>query len=54
MLIKIKDHSIDIPNWLVFVGLIVADNVYVNHCKKKSYEKFIYVVKNQENNEEES
>ena len=42
MLIKTgKDSAVKLPAWLVLVGLMVVDNIYSNHCKKKVTEKLV-------------
>lgn len=41
MNLKFKNSSIDIPNWIMFVGLLVADSMYANHCRKKTAAKLL-------------
>ena len=41
MHLKFKNTSVDIPNWIMFMGLLVADSMYANHCKKKTVEKLL-------------
>lgn len=41
MNLKIKNNELKIPNWLVFMGLLVADSMYANHCRKKAVVKYL-------------
>lgn len=36
MNIKTSKGEVYVANWLLLFALIVVDNVYANHCKKKS------------------
>lgn len=55
MLIKFKDNSINIPSLLMFAGLLIVDNMYANHCKKKvkSYEYLVAKLKKESDDYEE-
>ena len=53
MLIKIKDNAINISGLLVLAGILIADNMYANHCKKKSYEKLLSSMVNEPKEEKE-
>lgn len=54
MQIKLGKFSAEIPALLLVIGAVIADNMYVNHCKKKSYEKALdALVQSQNDNEEE-
>lgn len=41
MRIKMGKVEADIPTALALFGLLVADNLYANHCKKKTVSKLI-------------
>lgn len=41
MMIKTNKVTIEIPSLLVLVGVLAASNMYVNHCKKKSYKTMV-------------
>ena len=45
MLIKVGNNEVKIPNRALFVGALVADNMYANHCKKKACENFAKAAK---------
>lgn len=46
------DKTIDIPNWALFVGALVLDNIVVNICKTVSYNKLCTTVKKKDKEEE--
>ena len=35
MIIKGKNRSVEIPGWVVLVGLLIVDNMTTNVCKLK-------------------
>ena len=35
MNIKTNKGSVNIPGWMILVGILIADNMYANHCKTK-------------------
>lgn len=37
MLLKVGKTEINIHGGLVFLGLLVADSMYANHCKLKAF-----------------
>jgi hypothetical protein len=41
MLIKTNKSEIRIPNWLFVVGAVIVDNMYSNHCVKKTNEAIV-------------
>jgi hypothetical protein len=41
MRIKMGKVEADIPALLALFGLLVADNLYANHCKKKALERLL-------------
>ena len=41
MRIKMGKVEADIPMLLALFGLLVADNLYANHCKKKTVNRLI-------------
>ena len=43
MLLKIGKSEIKVDNWLVLVTAIIADNMYVNYCKRKSIKDLMEV-----------
>ena len=52
MNIKMKNASIDIPNWIILVGALIADSMYANHCRMKSNVELMRVAENQPKKEE--
>ena len=54
MHLKFKNSAVDIPGWLVFVGLLIVDSMYANHCKKKAVVKYLDADKKPKKEEEES
>ena len=53
MLIKIKDNAINISGWLVLAGLLVADNIYANHCRRKAMDAICVNVVDEPTDQEE-
>lgn len=45
------DKTIDIPNWTLFVGALVVDNIVANVCKTSVAKKLL---KTEKKNEKES
>lgn len=45
MRIKVKDNEVNIPTWLAMFALLTVDNMYANHCKKKTLKKYVDTVK---------
>lgn len=41
MRVKTNKTDINIPSWLVIFIAIVADSMYVNHCKKSTVKKLL-------------
>ena len=41
MRIKMGKVEANFPAFLALFGLLVADNLYANHCKKKTLDKLI-------------
>lgn len=41
MRIKTGDKDIYVPNWLIVMGLLVADNVVSNVCKTKTNKEIL-------------
>lgn len=41
MKIKTNKMDVNIPTWLVLAAVLVADNVYANHCKKKAITEYL-------------
>lgn len=35
MLIKTNKGSVNVPGWAILLGILVADNMYANHCRAK-------------------
>lgn len=48
MNIKIKNNEVNVPTWLALFALLVADNMYANHCKNKSLKGYVDAVKDLE------
>lgn len=44
MTIKTNKVAIEIPSILVVLGLLVASNMYANHCRKKMYKDQVNAV----------
>ena len=53
MQIKLGKFSAEVPAVLLVIGAIIADNMYVNHCKVKSYEKAVNALVQSQNEEDE-
>lgn len=51
MNIKIGKFEAEVSGMLLFVGALIADNVYANHCKKKAVGKYLDVMKDLEKEE---
>lgn len=51
MKIKVGKFEANVSGALLFVGAIIADNMYSNHCKKKSLNKYFDVMKDLEKEE---
>lgn len=41
MRLKLGKYEADFPAWVMLLTLLVADNVYANHCKKGAYKKYL-------------
>ena len=41
------NNTIDIPNWALFIGAIILDNVVVNVCNTICYNKRCNTIKNE-------
>ena len=41
MKLKVGSVEVAIPGWALLISLLVADNMYANHCKKKAGEKLL-------------
>lgn len=41
MRLKLGKYEADFPAWIMLLTLLVADNVYANHCKKGAYKKYL-------------
>lgn len=48
------DKSYEIPNWVLFVGITVLDNIVANACKTLNYKKYCDSVTKVVNEEKES
>lgn len=56
MQIKLGKVSLEVPALALVIGAVIADNMYANHCRKKSYEKAVdaIVQSHSDENEEEA
>lgn len=36
MYIKTSKGEVRVANWMIMFGLLVVDNMFANHCKKKT------------------
>ena len=45
MKLHMKNFAVEVPSWLVLVGLLVADSMWTNHCRKKSFKDYVEAVK---------
>lgn len=41
MNIKIGKFEAEVSGMLLFIGALIADNVYANHCKKKAVDNYM-------------
>lgn len=41
MQIKLGKFLTDVPAWVVALGVLALDNMYANHCNKKSNENAV-------------
>lgn len=53
MRIETKNVKANIPTWLILVGVLVLDNVYANHCKKKAVTTYLESTKTDGEDEQE-
>ena len=53
MKIETKNVKANIPTWLILAGVLVLDNIYANHCKKKAVTTYLESTKTDGEDEEE-
>lgn len=53
MYIKIGKAEFKFPGWAFIAGLLVADNMYANHCKKKAVVEMCDAAKDEPEEDEE-
>ena len=41
MRLKLGKAEIGASGWILLLGLLVVDNMYANHCKRKSVKQYI-------------
>lgn len=54
MKIKVGKFEANVSGGLLLLGAIIADNMYSNHCKKKSLKEYFDVMKDLEKGEKKS
>ena len=48
MRIKLKNSELNVSGLLLLAGILILDNVYANHCKKKTVSELVKCVSKEE------